>query len=552
MISKTPKFDNAIDEVLSKLQPHERKCASCGENFLVEKEDIDFYKMLRVPPPTLCPLCRKKRRFGQFMRVPKFFKKKCGVPGHTEEAITVFPPSSPHKIYDFSFYHSDGWDAATYGRERDPLGVGVEYTLGGRGGKNNYYCSMGFESQDCRYCFDVRFSNNVADSHLITNSEFLYQCVASAFCNHCISVVGCSHCIDCAFLYDCKNCSNCFLSSNLRNKSYVFENEQFTKEEYEKKIAGINLGKREQFNACLRNFNKLMEKALHRSIQTVNTNGSVGDSLMECNQCYFVFQTMKSDHVRFADNLLGTKDSMDAVNVLGEKFYETVVGVPGNARFSLYVRNSIDMEYCVECYDCHDCFGCVGLKNKKFHIFNKPYSENEYWPKIDDVKSSMLKNGEYGEFFPLEFGLFPYQSSNGQKNFPINGVRAKEIGIPWYDEPDTNVPENARIRRAPEDIPDDIRNVTDEILDDVILCEATKKPFLITRAELGFYRRMNVPIPMKNPWRRMEERSELERGVWLYPFICPKCGERSFSTYNPLQQERLSIYCEECYLKEVV
>src|SRR3989338_11533245 len=90
MSSKTPRFDEALGKILADVVPHERTCGRCREPFSILKEDIDFYRMLRFPLPAHCPLCRKKRRMGHLMRLPRFFKKKCFAPGHSEEVITVF------------------------------------------------------------------------------------------------------------------------------------------------------------------------------------------------------------------------------------------------------------------------------------------------------------------------------------------------------------------------------------------------------------------------------------------------------------------------------
>lgn len=70
-----------------------------------------------------------------------------------------------------------------------------------------------------------------------------------------------------------------------------------------------------------------------------------------------------------------------------------------NIKFSYFIRDGMDLEYCLECHNCQNCFGCIGLRNKKYHIFNKPYSEEDYWQKLDKIKTKMLKDGEYGEFF---------------------------------------------------------------------------------------------------------------------------------------------------------
>lgn len=573
---KTPQFDKALDEIFRGLVPHARTCKKCGQSFRVEKEDIDFYKMLRVPPPTLCPLCRKKRRFGHLMRAPKFFKRKCSVPGHVEEVISVYPPDSPHQTYDFTYYRSDGWDGVSYGvrmephapffsqfrdfffkiphvaLERDPAGVGVDYTLGGRGGKNNYYCAMAYESEECSYCIDARFSRSMVDSNFVTHTSFGYELVGTEASNASRFLVQCTNCLESSFLYDCKNCSYCFMSANLRNRSYVFYGEQLTKEEYVNRMSNLHLGDRTVQNDCKNEFEKLLNHTLRRAVHTTNCVNSVGDHLEECRDCYFTFRSAKSERCRYCDNLLGTKDSMDCVNVLGERCYESVVAVPGNAFFSMYTRNSTFVEYCVECYDCSNCFGCVGLKNKQYHIFNTPYQENEYWGALDVLKANMLGRGEYGEFFDLSMGLMPYQSSSGQLYFPLTESEARAQNIPWYREPEPNIPEGIRLRDPQREVPSNVRDVPENVVNDALVCEKTGKPFRVVPDELQFYRKMNIPLPTKHPWERMVTRVGFEGGTVLYPFTCPRCGTATRAVYTPEEQKRLTVLCEPCYLKEVV
>jgi len=51
MISKTPKFDSAIEKILEALVPHTRVCKwkelhqHCEGEFNIEAEDINFLKM---------------------------------------------------------------------------------------------------------------------------------------------------------------------------------------------------------------------------------------------------------------------------------------------------------------------------------------------------------------------------------------------------------------------------------------------------------------------------------------------------------------------------
>lgn len=574
MPSKTPNFDKVLDEILKNLVPHERVCGQCKQPFKVEKEDIDFYNMLRVPPPALCPLCRKKRRFGHLMRMPRFSKKKCSVSGHLEEVISIFPSDSPHKIYDFDYYHSDAWDAANWAMdydpqkpffenfsslffnvphlplERDPKGINSEYTLGGRNSKDNYYSSMGYESQNTSYCFDARYDHDVFDCNLILHSELCYESVASGNCHGCVFVDFSENCLESSFLYDCKNCNNCFMSYNLRNKSYIFRNEQLTKEEYRRRIESVNLGDREQFIKFREEFGNFVKSALRRSVQNINAVNCIGDSISDSKNCYFSFRVDDCNNLRYAENHSSVTDSMDVTNsVHSEKLYECVVVLGSGNRFSMYLRDSTFNEYCVECYNSHYCFASVGLKNKRFHIFNRPYLENDYWAKVNEIKTAMLKRGEYGEFSPLNLGLMPYQFSNGQVNFPIDEPTSRNLGISWYQEPDSKIPIGAE---SASSLPNVINEANDDILNKVFICETSSRPYRFIPAELRFYKKINIPLPVYCPWERMKRRVIREHGLVLYPFVCKKCGENSYSVYSSEEQKELKVYCEKCYLKEVI
>jgi len=46
-----------------------------------------------------------------------------------------------------------------------------------------------------------------------------------------------------------------------------------------------------------------------------------------------------------------------------------------------YAKNSVNCRDCFgieECENCHHCIGCYGLKNKEFHVFNKPVSKESF------------------------------------------------------------------------------------------------------------------------------------------------------------------------------
>jgi len=49
-----------------------------------------------------------------------------------------------------------------------------------------------------------------------------------------------------------------------------------------------------------------------------------------------------------------------------------------NVSFAQYAVGCRDSAFLYDCKNCNNCLGCVGLRNKEYHIFNKPCSPEEY------------------------------------------------------------------------------------------------------------------------------------------------------------------------------
>ena len=111
----------------------------------------------------------------------------------------------------------------------------------------------------------------------------------------------------------------------------------------------------------------------------------------------------------------------------------------------------------------------------------------------------------------------------------------------------------------PEDLPDIIGDVKDEITKEVLKCESCTKNYNIVSFELSIYRRENIPIPRLCPDCRYRRRFALRlpRTLWLGQCRCDKSGHshegkcpNEFETpYAPERKEK--IYCESCYNKEI-
>lgn len=123
----------------------------------------------------------------------------------------------------------------------------------------------------------------------------------------------------------------------------------------------------------------------------INFNGVQSDY---CNittdnkNCYLVFGGDFNENCAYGNFNMHSRDSFDLywVNKL-ELCYECMYSENCyKVLYSEYTRDSADSCFLYDCVGCQNCFGCVGLRNKSYHIFNKPYSKEEYNAKLNEFK----------------------------------------------------------------------------------------------------------------------------------------------------------------------
>ena len=51
-------------------------------------------------------------------------------------------------------------------------------------------------------------------------------------------------------------------------------------------------------------------------------------------------------------------------------------------QYVYFSEECISSSFLFNCIGCSDCFGCINLKSKKYHIFNEPFTQEEYKQKI--------------------------------------------------------------------------------------------------------------------------------------------------------------------------
>ena len=411
---------------------------------------------------------------------------------------------------------------------------------------------------DCRRSENIVYGGSIYDSKNIMDSYFLrkvdtgYDNVTTADCYKCNYAYFSSNCIDCDFIYDCRNCQNCFGCVNLRNKNYCWFNEQLSKEEYQKRKANLNLGSRLKNNEYKNKFWNFVRDNPLRAVRIHQSDNVTGNDIKRSKNCQNVFQTEDSENVRYASFVvMRIKDSMDiGFSGRAERNYEALntSSNSSNIKFSYSAKESNDSEFLMNCNNCSNCFGCIGLKNASYCILNKQYEPKEYWSKIDKIKTKMLQDDEYGEFFPMSFAPVAYNSSLANIIYPMTEVEAKKRGLYWQSETDIDT-KNLKTIEIKE-LPDDIKDVTDDICNLAIIGEISRKPFRLIKREIDFYKQNKIPLPTDTPYQRIINRFKILNNFRIFQEVCFACGDQIESSYKT--SDGYKPYCEKCFQKEIL
>ena len=159
----------------------------------------------------------------------------------------------------------------------------------------------------------------------------------------------------------------------------------------------------------------------------------------------------------------------------------------------------------------------------------------------------MLAGGEYGEFFPPQISFVPYNISSAMSFKGFDDIEnARKYGYPIEEIPEPISDVAGEIIKS-KDLPPDIKNVDDGILEKIVIDEKNNKKYRIIASELAFYRRFNIPLPTEHYAARLAKlRKKIGSVVFkYYPRACDKCKKEIESTHDPALGE--TVFCEQCY-----
>lgn len=497
---------------------------------------------------------------------------------------------------------NDAWDGRDYARDYDfsrtffeqfyDLKLTVPHRAldqNERNGTGCEYSNYCFTSKDVYLSFSIAGSENIMysahifkgnqsifDSLSIKDSDRIYESVQVLESYNSSFLIESDQCVESQFLFDCSNCISCSLSSNLRNKSYVFRNKQLTKEEYQKAVVELKLDTYTGRQKAKEEFYSIAEKAIHRYAHIKNSVNVVGDFIENSKNVYHCYGLVEAENVKnvyFSMNSI--RDSQDVMfSGFSEECYEFTYGGRGASRaiFALSCGSGCkNIFYCDSCRGCSDCFGCIGLDKKQYCIFNKQYSKKEYFEMIEKIRKHMDdmpyvdkigREYPFGEFFPTELSPFAYNETVAFEEHPLSKPEVQSLRYKWKDLETKSYTSTIKA----DQIPDSIKNIKDDIVNEVIECpnqgrieSQCTSAFKIIPDELSFYRQMNLPIPRYCPNCRYHQHLAWKNPFHFYKRQCmcnlsnhqhdANCPNEFETMYAPNRPE--VIYCKQCYQAEV-
>ncbi len=571
-------------------------CQNCKSSFTIEVDDFAFYEKMKVPSPTFCWQCRLVRRMT-WRNERTLYKRKCDATG--KDIVTMFAPEQSLVVYERNYWWSDNWDQLASGRDYDfskpffqqfrellekaPLPnvansnvINSDYSNHNADAKNCYLVYASYKNEDLAYCAGVVECKNSLDLYKALNVTQCYDDVLCGDMNRTFFSYDSDECVNSAFLHACKNMIDSLGCINMRNKSHAIFNQVYSREEYLKERAKYDFGSYKGLSDFKNKFAEFIKPYPRRHGFIQKSVNAVGDNILNVKNVYMGFDVFGGVEdckyvVHGWDRLKDTYDAYGAGANLSNSYEVVDTGVEATCNlFAVFTHACQNTYYTYACQNSQDLFGCVGLRSKRYCILNKQYTKEEYEelvPKIIEHMNAMPytdKKGrvyKYGEFFPVELSPFAYNETIAQEYYPKLESEVLEAGYRWR-EADTK---QYQVTLQLQDLPDHIKDVSDDIVNQVIGCDHSTSSwqgthgtcnhqcmtaFKIIPSELQFYKAMNLALPRLCSNCRHYARLAQRTPFMLWDRTCSKCEKPVKTSYAPGRPE--IIYCEACYQQEVV
>ena len=418
-------------------------------------------------------------------------------------------------------------------------------------------CFVAWHMENCHYSLYINGAKDLCDVHGVNEPcELVYEGVIIDAVARSKYVYWCASSTECIFGYDLRGCTNCFMCFGLRNKQYYFKNQKYSKEEYEKILSSYALDTRTGSKKAKKEFQEFLQKYPRKFAEQRNSVNCTGTELVRAKNTKDANFAAFSQDSRYCHNGVTFKTCYDcAGGGETELAYECIT--PDHSYNSLVTIKSWknrNVSYAIDCHSSEELLGCVGVKSGQYMILNKRYEAGGYHVLKDLIVAEMKNAGEWGEFFPSHYAPCAVNETRAIEQLGFSKEEGLAAGFRWQD----NIQETRGKETVSQDlVPDAIAEVQEAITNEVLACVDCGRNYKISSAELVLYRKLQVPIPERCFFCRMQERENMRGGFDLLSRECD-CKEEGhehegkchivFKTFFTEKEQR-PIFCEACYLK---
>lgn len=147
-------------------------------------------------------------------------------------------------------------------------------------------------------------------------------------------------------------------------------------------------------------FQELMGRVPAMALFNTNAvNSDFCNYMASAKNCYLLMGGKEGEGIAYSNRVYFSKDCMDVYTTTRlELCYECVQCENSYSLFfSQYCDSCNNSYFLYDCKNCQNCFGCWNLRGKQYHIWNQPYTKEEYTRKLKEMHL-----GNYQEFSRIQ------------------------------------------------------------------------------------------------------------------------------------------------------
>ncbi len=175
----------------------------------------------------------------------------------------------------------------------------------------------------------------------------------------------------------------------------------------------------------LQQFSELLQAAPLPNLANTNlVNTDYANHVVDAKDCYLIFASFTAEDVSYSAGALSCKNSLDLYTCERiERCYEdTLCGGLNQVHFSHDSDDSLNCAFLYACKNMSDCFACANLRNRSHHIFNVPYSAEDYKKEVAAFDlGSYVKLQALKERFDVFSKQYPRRYASILKSVDVTG-----------------------------------------------------------------------------------------------------------------------------------